>query len=308
MSLEWKILEFFDSMRNTFFNYFNYFVSTILGSLFLIILFLIIYWLYDKDKGLIIGYTLVSSFLINNFVKGLVNRRRPFEYEGHEYLRKLVDTSLKDGATGTSFPSGHSQNSAALYSSVCLQYNAKRLLVVRIVFIAFIILVGISRIYLGVHFPSDVLTGIVIGVAIAFLCAFLQDMFGEKKWISYIVTLTIFTPCLFFKNSEGSFLFGRDFLKSYGMILGFASGAFLEEKTVNFGCNVPKLQKLLRLAIGLAMVGVAYLIYGIVPKNIHENAIFTIVMHFLIAFLGIYVVPLIFTKIEEAINKMKMSE
>lgn len=34
MSLEWKILEFFDSMRNTFFNYFNYFVSTILGSLF----------------------------------------------------------------------------------------------------------------------------------------------------------------------------------------------------------------------------------------------------------------------------------
>ena len=92
------------------------------------------------------------------------------------------------------------------------------------------------------------------------------------------------------------------------MILGFASGAFLEEKTVNFGCNVPKLQKLLRLAIGLAIVGVAYLIYGIVPKNIHENAIFTIVMHFLIAFLGIYVVPLIFTKIEEAINKMKMSE
>ena len=81
MSLEWKILEFFDSMRNTFFNYFNYFVSTILGSLFLIILFLIIYWLYDKDKGLIIGYTLVSSFLINNFIKGLVNRRRPFEYE-----------------------------------------------------------------------------------------------------------------------------------------------------------------------------------------------------------------------------------
>lgn len=77
--------------------------------MFLIILFLIIYWLYDKDKGLIIGYTLVSSFLINNFVKGLVNRRRPFEYEGHEYLRKLVDTSLKDGATGTSFPSGHSQ-------------------------------------------------------------------------------------------------------------------------------------------------------------------------------------------------------
>jgi len=71
---------------------------------------------------------------------------------------------------------------------------------------------------------------------------------------------------------------------------------------------VPKLQKLLRLVIGLAIVGVAYLIYGVVPKSIHENAIFTVVMHFLIAFLGIYVVPLIFTKIEEAINKKKISE
>lgn len=303
MNIEWKILEFFDSMKNTFFDYFNYFVSSILGSLFLIILFFIIYWLYDKDKGLIVGYTLISSFLINNFIKGLVKRTRPFEREGHEHLRKLTNYSLNDGATGTSFPSGHSQNSAALYSSVCLQYNAKRLLVLRIILIAFIIIVGISRIYLGVHFPSDVLTGIIIGVAITFLAAFLQDMLGEKKWLLYFATLIIFTPCLFFKKDDGTFQFGRDFLKSYGMILGFASGAFFEEKNVNFGCNASKIQKLLRFLIGIIIIGLIYLIYNIVPENIHNNGVFTVAIHFLIAFLGIYIVPLIFTKVEGAMNK-----
>lgn len=305
MNIEFKILDFFDKLRNTFLDNLNYYISFILGSIGLILIFLLIYWIFDKDKGLIIGYSLISSSLINNFIKGLVARKRPFEHSGHEYLKKLPNES--DGATGSSFPSGHSQNSVALYTTTILQYPGRRTIWLKIIAITFATLVCFSRLYLGVHFPSDVFAGALLGVGIAFFMTFIQDSLGEKKWLLYIITSVLFLPCLFFKKVDNSFLFGRDFIKTYGLLIGFTIGAILEEKTINFGCShISFLQKLIRVIIGLIIVGGLYLIYGVVPSHIHNNTIFTIVMHILISFSGIYLVPLIFTSIENIKNKKRI--
>ncbi len=299
MEFEWKILDFFDQFRNKFFDFFNYFVSDIFGSILLVVIFLLIYWLVDKEKGRAIGFTFITSTLVNNLIKGFVNRKRPFEYENKGYLRKLQNSTLSDGATGTSFPSGHTQNSSALYVSVMLEYPGKRFKGLTVVLAILIFSVAISRLYLGVHFPSDVLVGLVIGIAISFIIVYLHHRLGKKCFYLYILFCIVFLPCLFFER------FGRDFIKSYGLLVGFTLGTILEEKTVDFHCRVSFGRKLIRLVIGLVIVGGAYLVYSIVPKEVHYNKYFTLGMHFLIAFLGVYVVPLLFNLLENGASKKK---
>ena len=287
---EWRILDFFDNFKSDILNTINQYFSNIFGSIGLIIIFLVIYWVINKEKGLHIGFSLAFSMVINNFLKGLILRKRPFEIEGKEYLRKLSEA--KDHATGTSFPSGHSMNSASLYTGLIVNYRHKRFLILHIISVILLVLVGITRIYLGVHFPTDVIVGINLGVLVAIVTTFLQEALTNKKWILYVIITMIFAPFLFFN------MFGKDFIKSYGMILGITVGHLLEVKFVDFNASCSASKKINRLIIGLIVVGGLYLIYNVVPNPIHDNFVFVLVMHFLISFSGIFLVPLIFKKIE----------
>lgn len=294
MNWEWEVLDFFNRFRSDVLDVCNWFISAALGSAGLLFFLLVIYWVIDKDKGLKIGFALLSNLVVNNFLKGIFLRKRPFEHEGRGYLRKLTDSGIiSDSATGTSFPSGHSQNSAGFYSATYMQTKGKRFRVLRIALILCIGLVGISRLYLGVHFPTDVLAGIFIGCFVSVAMIVLQEILGHKKLYLYIGFTILFFPCLFFQN------FGRDFVKCYGLLLGFCVASILEEKTIDFHCSVTKGQKVLRLFIGILLVGGIYLTYCIAPKEVHNHLAFTFLMHVLVTFIGIYVVPLIFTHWEK---------
>lgn len=101
--------------------------------------------------------------LLSTLLKGLVNRPRP------SIVPHLVIVD------NPSFPSGHSLLSAVIYLSlalICLrafrEAAARRFLIGAAVLVIF--LVGISRMYLGVHYPSDVLAGWLGGTAWVFLC------------------------------------------------------------------------------------------------------------------------------------------
>jgi len=291
---EWEVLDFFNRFRSDVLDVCNWFISAALGSAGLLFFLLVIYWVIDKDKGLKIGFALLSNLVVNNFLKGIFLRKRPFEHEGRGYLRKLTDSGIiSDSATGTSFPSGHSQNSAGFYSATYTQTKGKRFRVLRIALILCICLVGISRLYLGVHFPTDVLAGIFIGCFVSIAMIVLQEILGHKKLYLYIGFTFLFFPCLFFQN------FGRDFVKCYGLLLGFCVASILEEKTIDFHCSVTKGQKALRLFIGILLVGGIYLTYCIAPKEVQNHLAFTFLMHVLVTFIGIYIVPLIFTQWEK---------
>ena len=176
LDFEWKILEWFDSFKSDFLNIFNQYISLILGSIGLIVILMIVYWVLNKEKGLMIAYNLFLAMLLNNLLKGLIMRKRPFENAGYEHLRKL--DVAKDGATGSSFPSGHAMNSASLYTSLCCNFKSKRYLWIQIISIIAMILVAITRIYLGVHFPTDVVCGLTFGIVIALIFTFIQAELG----------------------------------------------------------------------------------------------------------------------------------
>ena len=134
------------------------------GIPLVLITLLIMFLVKNKRFGILVGTNLVTVVIINNILKLIVRRDRPTIFP-------IIDE------IGYSFPSGHSMVSMAFYGFIIylIYKNVKNnkikwLLVTMMGFL--IILIGISRIYLGVHYVSDVLAGFLI--AIAYLILFIK--------------------------------------------------------------------------------------------------------------------------------------
>lgn len=102
---------------------------------------------------------LIARYVIAEPIRIFASRMRPFEVL--EGVRQLVTHS-----PGASFPSGHSTVAFAIATVIALHYPKTG-----IVFFLCAILIGLSRIAAGVHWPSDILGGLVLGVSIAWLMA-----------------------------------------------------------------------------------------------------------------------------------------
>ena len=120
---------------------------------------LLVFWCVDKKNGY---YLLTVSFIgltVNQFLKLVFRVPRPWVIDP-EF--PIVE-SAREAASGYSFPSGHTQNAVNTYGSItCF---AKRR-AVRIACLVIIPLVALSRLYLGVHTPADVLVSLLIGAVL----------------------------------------------------------------------------------------------------------------------------------------------
>lgn len=127
--------------------------AMILTSIAIILLILI----KDRKIGILIWINLIISTLLNQILKHIVQRPRPIEF-------RIIDES------GYSFPSGHSMVSTAfygfliylIYKNVKNKYLRNSLMIILSILI---ILIGTSRIYLGVHYTSDVIAGFLISIS-----------------------------------------------------------------------------------------------------------------------------------------------
>lgn len=125
----------------------------------------------DKKVPIWIILNLFFATVLNQILKYIVQRNRP---EGY----RLIDES------GYSFPSGHSMVSTAFYGFliylVIKKVKNKHLKDFLVILLGtLIVLIGFSRVYLGVHYASDVIAGFFI--SIAYLILFITMMSDSKK-------------------------------------------------------------------------------------------------------------------------------
>ena len=121
--------------------------------------------------GICAGAALALSFIVNNLIiKNVVGRIRP--YEVVEGLTRIVDAE-----SDASFPSGHAACVFSVATGVLLSSKNK---IPGILLILFGFLMGFSRIYVGVHYPTDVIVAIFVSTASAVL-AYLIVCAIEKK-------------------------------------------------------------------------------------------------------------------------------
>lgn len=121
-------------------------------------------WMRYRREALILVGTVVSGWAVGGTIKLLVGRARP------EIVPHLTD------AGGASFPSGHSFNSALAYVALALAFAAlssrasiRHTLIGAAIVLS--VLIALSRVWLGVHFPTDALAGWLGGMAWAFSAA-----------------------------------------------------------------------------------------------------------------------------------------
>jgi membrane-associated phospholipid phosphatase len=130
----------------------------------------IFYWCIDARLGLRLGIILMFSAGINNVLKLVFHSPRPY----------WVDPQVSAWRAEPSFglPSAHSQNAVAVWGLLAIYYGRSAAWALAI---ALIFLIGLSRMVLGVHFPTDVVTGWLVGGLV--LWAFLKLEEPVKIWL-----------------------------------------------------------------------------------------------------------------------------
>lgn len=121
-----------------------------------------------KQKGLMIGESFLVTTIIATTLKHTINRPRPFE--------TYPDIQKLSAGGSSSFPSGHTSDAFSTATSLSLAFPKWYVIAPSYTYAT---LVGYSRMHLGVHYPSDVLAGAVIGAGSAFLC------YKAQKWINH---------------------------------------------------------------------------------------------------------------------------
>ena len=138
-----------------------------------------LYWCLNKELGKFVGTGIVIGTVLNPMAKNIALRRRPyFDNAAVKCLKPVeADADIFDiKAQGYSFPSGHSTNSTITYCGSALAYRkyyGKKSLILDIGSGLLVLLIGLSRIVLGVHYPTDVLCGFVLGTLILFIVSWM---------------------------------------------------------------------------------------------------------------------------------------
>lgn len=140
------------------------------GFIWIAIAILLIFMKGYRKTGISVGVALLGSLLFNNMlIKNLVARTRPY---------RVIDTLtiLIEEPGEFSFPSGHTSSSFA--AAVVLFLLLPRKYGVPAMILA--CLIGISRLYVGVHYPTDVLGGMIMGTLLAVGAVKLVDFVAKK--------------------------------------------------------------------------------------------------------------------------------
>lgn len=145
------------------------------GILFITLGIILLLCKRTRKSGILMLICLAVGFILNDIViKNLVQRPRPFTDFG-----QIVPLITLPGSY--SFPSGHTVSAFA--AMITLFFTQKKYTVWGLLLA---VLMGFSRIYVGVHYPTDVLAGAVVGTAVACILGYIfkrkfKDLYYEKK-------------------------------------------------------------------------------------------------------------------------------
>ena len=268
------------------------------------------FWCYDAGLGLRLGLLLITSANLNSAFKLAFTGPRPF----------WIDPRVQVWATETTFglPSGHAQNAVAMWGLLATRIRKGWFWLLAL---ALILLIGLSRIYTGVHFPSDVVVGWLLGGML--LLAFIIFEKPVQRWLqvrgpfqqallalAFSLALILFN--LLIQLSLGDYSIPPEWLATAaqtapgmtpypmdlsgvistgGIFFGLAAGWIWLSGRGGFDAKGPLMQRAGRFLIGL--IGVAILWQGlglVLPRG--ETLIPFVLRYMRYALVGIWVTGL----------------
>lgn len=210
-----------------------------------IVIITLIFWNIDKRFGIRLATLFLFSMGLNGILKNFFMIPRPIGQPG---IRSLYISS----AGGYSFPSGHSQGAATFYPYL---WQLRPKLKWKICGIFLILAIGFSRLYLGVHWPGDVLGGFLLGWVIVSAFHFIDKrIFRLPFSFPLKLSLAIVIPLLFlpiYHTKEG--------LLMIGFIVGLTAGYFMEDHYLDYRERTGPFVSMKKTLFGLGILGLWFL-------------------------------------------------
>ncbi len=269
MEIQKQILLFFASLHGPFLNTLVQIITVFAEEYVLIALGVFIYWNINKKKGFTACFSLLIASNVMNVAKSIVRFPRPWTVIDN------LDTVRQSTATGYSFPSGHTTSAASFYSAVAVGFRKRWLSILCAVLI---LLVGISRMYLCVHWPMDVACGLLIGIGTTFVLGnWISRVFDDKQrsikvgtWIGIIFTVAFVVVSILLMTGSVNELAFSDMSVTLAMFGGLGFGFALERKKFDYVVEEGNWgRKILRYVIGMAVVGI--ILMGLKPLLVAIN-------------------------------------
>ena len=220
---------------------------------------LILFWCVDKWKGYFILAVGFIGTILNQFLKLAFRVPRPWVKDPSF---EIVE-SARNGAGGYSFPSGHTQNAVGTFGGIARGTKKTWL---RVVLIVLSCLIAFSRLYLGVHYPTDVGVALVTAVVLIFvLYPIMQKAKNDPRWmygvlgcmtlvaIGYLCYLNLwkFPADLDADNYKEGLSNGW---KLFGALVGLIVAYSIDERKIRFREQAPLPGQICKVVVGLALI------------------------------------------------------
>lgn len=235
---------------------------------FLILILLTIYYTVDKRAGFSIFSSLLCAQTMTNAIKSVVRAPRPF------MVHESLSADRIETATGYSFPSGHTAGAAAFYPALGRESGKKSIVAVTIILA---VLIGLSRNILAVHWPVDVLVGLIIGLVFSLAMTRLFDRIWEDRKRRFLFSsimgsssaLISIILCTVLSLSLVDEMAYSDLMKILSLSAGAYGGAVLEMRMVNFSTENSLLKKVLSVLIAMAVAAAIMFVREMLPETLY---------------------------------------
>ena len=220
---------------------------------FFLLLLPFLYWTISKRWGALVAFSLIFSAYLAGFIKWTFNLPRPPSPPVEKFWHE----------TSPSFISGHAVTAIAVWGTLAALVRRTWFWLLAAVIIFF---VGFSRLYLGVHYPADVIGGWLVGALVAWVVVAGSARLWPvvKDWsagLMLLVALALSLALVFIHPRwiEENLWPAPNAVQLGGLLFGMVAGLVWDVKSLHFQVDGPWSKRILRLILGFVVVAAFYI-------------------------------------------------
>ena len=260
------------------------FFTRLADEQFFLILLPLVFWCLNRQTGAKLAIMLFLSVYLNAVSKNIMDQPRPFLYSD------LVK-QLREVVSDRGFPSGHTQQTVFIWCYLSLQFKRTWLWIISGVMLIF---VPLSRVYLGVHFPVDLLGGLFLGLLVLFAALCLAPK--AEKWLTNIkavpkMLIATLLPCflmLLYRDKTS--------ITIMSTLAGFSAGLVLERQWIQFEVSNNWRINIMRYIAGMIGLVIIWLGLRIIFESFEPSWLFRIIRYIMCGLWVGYGAPWLFDR------------